>query len=66
MSSLYLLCVIVLPSTGVGALSAREAEGRSAVSAAEKVKLLHVYFGPFSFDAKGCWFRQSHLFLTLF
>ena len=30
-------CVIVLPSIGIGALSAREAEGRTNLSAGEKV-----------------------------
>lgn len=34
----------VLPSVGIGSLSAREAEGRTNVSAGDKVYLLHILF----------------------
>lgn len=35
--------VTVLPSTGIGSLSAREAEGRSNISAGEKVILYQIF-----------------------
>ena len=34
---MIVLCCVVLPSTGIGSLSGREAEGRTNISAGEKV-----------------------------
>ncbi|RWW03326.1 hypothetical protein BHE74_00011960 [Ensete ventricosum] len=42
--SVLLFIFAVLPSVGIGSLSSREAEGRTNVSAGDKVYLLHILF----------------------
>lgn len=60
--SIIVHCAAALPSTGIGSLSAREAEGRSNISAGDKVMPCKILFHKLS-DLSIFLYKYIHLHL---